>query len=348
MQVEKYDRYVMPILFAIVILIAFLTIKPFIIPLLTSAVIAYLFYPVFRYIQRGIKNKTAAACIVTLGILLFFTIPIIIVINTASHEIYSIYTQNKGILSTGTIGNCSVGVCTLIKNYVANPQVRDYLQKAMDIIASYTISAGSRVVISIPHIILQTFVSIFAIFYLLKDGEKIPAILERFMHTKRVKRDHIINRFNEVMYAVVFGGVVVALIQGIMGAIGFAIFGISSPLTWGAIMFLLALIPYIGTPVIWIPASIGLIFEGMAQDSNMLILKGIGLFIYSFIFVASLDNILKPKIIGNRSKVHPLIILMGILGGIALMGPPGLIVGPIILAMAVTFLELYISVPEPV
>jgi predicted PurR-regulated permease PerM len=121
------------------------------------------------------------------------------------------------------------------------------------------------------------------------------------------------------------------------------IFGVSSPITWGIAMFFLALIPYVGTGLVWGPAAAIMILQGASTSDNYLLWKGIGLAIYGLIIVSSIDNILKPKIIGHHSRVHPVLVLVGIFGGLALMGIPGIVVGPVALAMAVTLLELYVS-----
>jgi len=128
-----------------------------------------------------------------------------------------------------------------------------------------------------------------------------------------------------------------------LGALGFFIFGISSPILWGVIMALLALIPVVGTGLVWIPASAILVLDGMFQNSNSLIFKGVALFVYCLIFVGSLDNIIRPKLMSGRAKIHPVFILLGSLGGLFLFGPLGIIFGPLVLSLVVVLVELYKS-----
>ena len=108
-------------------------------------------------------------------------------------------------------------------------------------------------------------------------------------------------------------------------------------------MAFLALIPYIGTGVIWVPAALFIFLDGVFQNSTPLILKGVGLFLYCLVFVASSDNILRPKLIGDKAKVHPVIILVGILGGMALFGVIGVLVGPLILSLTSVLVESYLG-----
>lgn len=333
---KNFGRYVMPVLFATALILSIIVIRPFIVALLTSAVIAYIAYPLFKLINRWIKNRTVASLTVSFVILLIITIPVTLVIETLSRESYLIYIQGKQMVFTGNVfSGCKLSLCTAAKNLLAEEQVRFYIQKAMGTAATYFIENASDFVVSIPRRALELFIIVFASFYLIRDGDKITAALERYLVAGKQKQ-HILGRFSEVMYAVVFGAISVAFIQAVLGTIGFALFGVSSPITWGVLMFFLALIPYGGTALIWVPASALM----MLQEGFW---KGAGLFIYSFIFVGLIDNLLKPKIIGDRSRVHPVIVLVGIFGGIALMGLPGIVVGPVILAMTMTFLELYVA-----
>lgn len=310
--------------------------------MITSAIIAYTFYPFFKWAnEKLIKNKTLAAVFVALIILILMTIPILMVANTISREAYIIYIQGKELLSNGAVlENCTSTICSTMSDWLSTTQVRSSIQKALGVATTALIENVSKFIITLPRRAIELFITVFATFYLLRDGDKITRSISNLLATR--KRKSILDRFNSVMYGVIFGSLLVALVQGIVGAIGFAVFGVSSPITWGIAMFFLALIPYIGTGLIWGPASLFLIIEGVTSGQNSFIWKGIGLLVYGVLVISSIDNVLKPKIIGHHSRVHPVLVLVGILGGLALIGVPGIIVGPVVLAMTLTFLELYV------
>lgn len=154
---------------------------------------------------------------------------------------------------------------------------------------------------------------------------------------------YILSRLSEIVHGVVYGYLMIALIQGGLGALGFFIFGVTSPIFWGLIMALFALIPILGTGVVWIPASLILFFDGMIQSSNWLMFKGVGLFLYGILIISTIDNILKPKLISEKAKVHPVIIMIGVFGGLLLFGPLGVIIGPLVLAMTQVVFETYLN-----
>jgi len=183
----------------------------------------------------------------------------------------------------------------------------------------------------------------FTIFYSLKDGRLFVNKIGNILSMKKKKYVFLLRRLKEIIHGVVYGYAIIALMQGLLGGIGFFIFGIPSPIFWGMVMAIFALIPFIGTGIIWVPASLLLIFDGVFQGLDSLIFKGIGLFVFSFIFVGSLDNFLRPKLMSDKAKVHPLILFLGVLGGILFFGPVGVIVGPLILSLTVVFVDTYIN-----
>ena len=150
----------------------------------------------------------------------------------------------------------------------------------------------------------------------------------------------ITKRFNEVTYAVVYGNVVVAVIQGGLTALGFLMFSAPSPIIWGLVTIFTSLIPFLGAVVVWLPASIILVVSGYTSGDGLMILRGVGLFLFGIFFISSIDNILKPRLIGGRANLHPALVLVGVIGGISALGVIGLIIGPVLVALATTVISI--------
>jgi predicted PurR-regulated permease PerM len=125
-----------------------------------------------------------------------------------------------------------------------------------------------------------------------------------------------------------------AIIQGLLGALALMIFGVSNWVFWGVIMIIMAFLPLLGTPIIWGPAGIGLIMEGHTG-------RGIGLLIVGATIVMNVDNFIRPRLVSGRTKVHPVLILIGVLGGLQIFGFIGMLVGPLILALMVALIKFY-------
>jgi len=222
-----------------------------------------------------------------------------------------------------------------------DPKIRYYFDTTLKSASTKITESISDILFSIPIFFLDTFIVLFVMFFLFKDGNILINKIERIMPLKDKYREHIIKKLNDMAYAVIYGSIIIAIIQGTLGGLGFLILGLPSPLLWGIVMIFASLIPYIGSSIIWFPAALLLIFNGYLNFETAPIIKGILLIIYGVLVVGTIDNILKPKIIGAKGGLHPVLVLLGVVGGLKFLGFIGVIIGPIILAMLVTFIKIY-------
>ena len=340
----QFNKYVIPAVIALAIITSFFVIKPFIIPLLAGTIIAYTFRPIYNRVLKYVKSPTLSSVLVTLFILAIVTIPAIFIVNTISRETYVLYVQGKELLLSSNFYQwCRSDLCQNLQSWFNLNEVQRSIQKSLQVGTEYLRGEATQFFLTMPRRALEIFIILATTFYLMRDAEKVKEAIRRMLSSNPQTQRVIFDRFSSVMHGVVFGSLLVAAIQGFIGTIGFWIFGISSPITWGIVMFFLALIPIVGTGLVWVPASLLLIIEGLATAENMVIGRGIGLFLFGALIISTIDNIIKPKIIGDNIRVHPLVVFIGTFGGLALMGVPGIIVGPVVLAMSLTLIDLYID-----
>jgi len=198
---------------------------------------------------------------------------------------------------------------------------------------------ATLIVVRIPNIIVGVALALFISFFLFKDGKKLMNSVVGMIPLNKQYSNKLIEKFGMVTYSVVYAHIIVAIVQGALGAIGFYIFGIESAIFWGVIMAIFALLPLIGPAIIWIPASLFLLINGIISNSYFGMGMGIGLFLYGIFIISISDNLLRVKLIGGRSDVHPLTVLIGIIGGINLFGLVGIFIGPIALSLLITFFK---------
>jgi predicted PurR-regulated permease PerM len=343
-------KYFFIILFIAIAILALWVAKPFINALLASAVVAYVFHPVYRWLNKHIKYKSICASIVSAFILLLFIVPLFLVVESAAPDARYAYVRAKQKILTGELFDvtCPVGkettVCLLsnrVQEFVKDPEVRYYLEDVVSKGTNFIISKISGVVFALPVIFINLFVTFFAVFYLLRDGKVLADRVKLLLPINPKHREHIFAKLTDTAHAVVYGSLVIALIQGALGGIGFWMFGVSSPLLWGVMMSLFAFVPFVGTAVIWLPASLVMIATGVSEGDPTMTWKGLGLLFYGIFIISGIDNFLKPTLIGGRAGVHPVIILVGVLGGLAAFGFAGFIIGPLILAVFKAFLDIY-------
>ena len=347
-------------LFFLILLLAFYITKPFLTPVITGAVVAYLSYPLYGKIIKFVKNKSAAALIVSIILILLITVPLISVLSLVSTEAYGTYsTLNKHSLGTNLMGVACKDEnwlsCRSLQSLAGflpeddavksfdTPQAKldYYFQATIKKITEFIIENFSKFLVSLPSLLLNFFVMVFVVYYLLKDGSSIAGRVKNILPLKELHKQKVLQRFHDLTYGAFYGSIFVAVVQGILGAVGFYLFNGPSPILWGFVMIFFALIPYFGTALIWLPAGLNLILTGYLQDNSSFIINGIALLIYGALVISTIDNFLKPKIIGAKSGLHPILVLLGVLGGLSVFGFIGLILGPAMLALLMTFVDIY-------
>ncbi len=326
--------------FAVLMLLVFFLLRPFVSAILASFVLAYLFYPMYKFIKKYLKNSTFAAFIVSFIIVLIFTVPVVFVANSISNEARINYVFLKQILATGEIlqGDCNdEGFLCKISNemeeYITDPQIKFQLTNIISRSTQFLLDRVGNFIFSIPTLLINFFVMVFIVFYLLKEGNVILFRIRQLLPMTVAHRKSIFDQLNSVTQAVVYGHILTAGIQAALGIIAFAIFGINAPILWGMVMFFFALIPFLGTPVVWVPAVLFKFFSNHPWQAFGLLVAGL--------IISTIDNIIKPMIVSDKARVHPVLVLLGVLGGLSLFGIIGVIIGPVILAIFVTFIEIY-------
>jgi len=178
---------------------------------------------------------------------------------------------------------------------------------------------------------------VFTTFFFLKDGPGFLMKAKDYMPFNELQKDRLAAQIKDTIVSTVFGGVVIAIIQGFLGGSAYYVLGIEAPVMWGFAMSIMSFVPLLGTFAIWGPTSAYMVIQGNYM-------QGAGLFLFGVLVISSVDNILKPLIIGSRTKMPTVIILFSVLGGIKLFGMIGLIMGPLITALFMSVFEIIRSI----
>jgi predicted PurR-regulated permease PerM len=177
-------------------------------------------------------------------------------------------------------------------------------------------------------------VTLFAVFFLFRDGRGIMRVLRRALPFEAATRERLIAESSELIAASVTSGLIVAAVQGGLGGAAFALLGLGSAVFWGVVMGFFALLPFGGAWVVWLPAGIWLLATGHPG-------RGIALLAIGAAVVSGVDNLLRPALLSERARLNGLLIFIGLLGGVSAFGLLGLILGPVVIAVAVALLEAY-------
>jgi len=296
-------------LFLIVVILAFFVIKELIFAILYSLVLAFFFYPLYNKINSLIKIRPISAIIVMILIAFIVTTPLVFVSDKLIKESLSFYS----IVTKIDLGS--------------TPFLKEGLQNIM---ISLT-KAGNDFLFSIPARLLNIFVSLFLLFYFFIDGKILLDKFKKLLPLDEKKKNLYFNEFKNVAYSVVYGSVLTGIVVGILFGIGFYIFNISSPILLAFIVMILVILPIVGSALVWVPAAIIKIYNG---DST----NGIGLLIYGVI-LSLLTSLLSYKLMSKKANLHPVLTVVGVIGGLKFFGFIGIIFGPFILVLLITMLK---------
>jgi predicted PurR-regulated permease PerM len=212
--------------------------------------------------------------------------------------------------------------------------INDTIAKTGGVIAS---SVGGLLA-NIAVLLFQLLVALIALFFFLRDTDTIARELRRALPFEELRRERMIRQTRDLVYASVAAGLLIASLQGLAGGIVFALLGLAAPIFWGVVMGFLALLPFVGTWVVWVPAAVWLMASGQ-------VVKGVTLAVLGTL-VASIDNVVRPAILSGRAQMNGLLMFISLLGGVSVFGLLGIVLGPLIMAIVTGLFEAYTSSGE--
>lgn len=320
------------VMLAGVLVVMFFMLKPFFNILALGLIITILFRPVYRYILKHVRYPSWAS---------LATVGIIILIIAAPLWLFGqiLYTEATHLYSSVQNGRFVISKDQIIAS--VPPELQNFIEKAsVDInnfISSFTSNAFNSITSLLSNVvgfIIGLFTLLFVVFFLLRDGDKIKEIVMDLSPIASSQEKILMTRIISAVNGVVKGQFLVALCQGVVATVGFFIFGIPEPLLWGLFVVGAALIPFVGTSLVMVPSVIYLFVTGNASSA-------LGLAIWAVLGVSLIDNILGPKLVGGQLKLHPLLIMLAVIGGLQFFGILGLLIGPIFMAIFIQMIEVY-------
>ena len=315
---------------------------PFVSTIILAAVVTGVFIPVYRYFNR--KCKPSLASILTC-IVIFFVIfiPIVSFVGILSKEAYDMYLMAKGAVLSDNIQNLLEGSMVLEKanlilsNFnitITGEELNKAISEVGRIVGLFLYEQARAITSNILQFLVNFFFMLLIIYYLLIDRQRFLSFLVDLSPLPDDQDEKLFQKFKDMAGAILIGNGLGGLIQGTLGGIVFAIFGIKSPFLWGVIMGLMAFLPIVGIGIIFIPAAIYLFLVGR-------IAAGIFFIIFYVILSGGIEYIFKPRLVGHRVQMHTLLVFLSIIGGLKLFGILGIIYGPLIVTAFLTLTDIY-------
>lgn len=318
------------IILFILIVLSFLVLKPILLSITVGIILAVVFAPVYDWIFKITNSKNLSSTIICLFLALLIILPIWFltpIILKQSFEVYLFAQQIDFVTplksffpSVFASEEFSEEIASILFSFVTN-------------LANSAVNSFSKFIINFPAFFFQLIVVFFTLFFVLRDKEQFSEYVKGISPFSKDVEKKLFKSSKNITLSVIYGQVVIGIIQGVIIGIGFFIFNVNNALFLTLIASLAGIFPIIGTAIVWIPVTIYL-FIG---DNT---LASIGILIFG-VFSSTIDNILRPMIVSRRARMHPLILLIGMIGGLFLFGILGFILGPLILAYIFIILETY-------
>lgn len=318
---------------------------PFYGVIMWAAVIGVLFAPVYRRLARRPSLAGSPAALLTLlMVLVIVIVPFVALTALLAREAASLFTyMQSGELDLAVylrglfnrlpdwLGN-SLDLVGLSDFDALQRRVAAVLAQGTQFIATQAISFG-QVTFSL---VASLFFTLYLAFFVIRDGEEIVTVAQRALPLELRHSRELVRKFNTVIRATVKGTMVVAAVQGTLGGLAFWVLGVSGALVWGVLMMFLSLLPAVGAALVWLPVALYFLITGDVG-------KGVGLTLYGVLVIGLIDNLLRPILVGKDTRMPDYIVMITTIGGIAVFGVNGFVLGPVIAAMFFAVWHMYLA-----
>jgi predicted PurR-regulated permease PerM len=337
---QRANTWFLLTLAALALYLSYLVAKPFLNSILAAVVLAITFYPLHARIISLVSRPNLAATISTLLVMLVVAIPAVFLSAVVTSELADLYqslsekSAAQGGLSAYFMHLLEAPL-RLVGRYldVSRIDLRSTLLGWVEQVSRYMVGIGGRAVSNLVSLMLGIVVIFFTLFFLFRDGVWIRQRIAALLPLTHEQARRLIARISETVVASVYGGVAVALAQGLLTGLAFWLLGLSSPVVWGLVASLASLVPVIGTGMVWGPAAVVLIMSGHW-------IKALILFGWGAAVVAQVDALVRPYVVSERAKMHNLLIFFALLGGVRAFGIMGIFIGPVVVSVTIALLDM--------
>ena len=316
--------------------LVFLVFQPFLVALAWAAVLVVVSYPVYDQLARR-WGPTGAALATTAGVTLILIVPILFVMAAFVRQAVDAVQSVQVGVAAGHYSWISDFWARIQERYpdVIPNDLTAVVHHYAEVAAAYVGARLGTVLRHTAEFLFHLSVTILAMFYLYRDGDSIMARLREFLPFEEEHRERMVDEIRELIFASVISTLAAAAAHGILGGAAFAIAGIRAPVFWGVMMAFFSLVPVVGSALIWVPIAVSLIVGGHLG-------RGIFVLVVCALVVGLVDNLIRPWLISGRAQMGGLVVFISVLGGIAVFGMLGVVLGPIVVAMAGSLLDLYV------
>ena len=313
------------------IVLSYFVIKPFLLSALSGIFLALIFTPAYKKLKKYVKNKNVSATLICLLLAVIIIVPIWFLTPMLVKQSINIF-----------IGSQQIDLITPLKNTFPSlfsyetfsNEIASTIQSFVTKITNSMMNILSNLILDFPKLFLHFLIVVFTFFFVLRDGDKLVSYIQSVLPFSKDVEIKLFKSSKDITFSVLYGQVVLGIVQGLIVGVAFFIFGVPNALLFTLLACLAGIFPIIGTTIVWLPVAIYMVISGGA------IFQALGVVVFG-VLSSILENVIKPIFISKRTRVHSAIILIGMVGGLFVFGILGVILGPLILSYLLIVLEIY-------
>ena len=331
-----FDKIMTAIILIVLIVFSFLLLRPILLSILFGLLLAFIFDPLYDWLSKKIKSKNLSASIMLVFLLLMIILPVWFLTPILIEQSFKIFQSTLQIDFVTPLKN-------LFPTFFASEQ---FTTQISSVVSSFTIKTANsitnsftNVLLNLPAISLHILVVLFTFFFALRDRDKLADYIKSLLPFPKDIENKLFRYSSEITKSVIYGAVLIGILQGFVAGAGFFIFSVPNALFLTLLAVVAGVLPVIGTAIIWVPVFIFMLIAGNNPGAWG---------VFAFGMASSwIDNILRPLFISKMTKIHSGIVLISMIGGAFFFGVLGFVIGPLVVAYLLIILELYRKKPMP-
>ncbi len=315
----------------VLIVLAFFILKPILLSTIAGLLLAFIFYPLYKKISQKTKAKNLSAILLCISLIIIILLPLILVAPLIARQVFDIYIY---LQRTDMITPLKEIFPYLFDSPELAQTISTALTSFVGKVASALLTSFTEILLNSVTITLHFLLILFVFFFGLRDGEQLVQLIKEISPLSKESEKRVFAQFKNITHSVIFGQIIIGLVQGLITGIGLFVFRVPNAMTLTLLATFLGILPIVGPVFVWVPVDIYLFLTGRT-------FAGVGLFIYGAFVITWVDTLIRPFIISSKSKIHPALALISMVGGLFVFGILGLILGPLIIAYLIMLLEFY-------
>jgi predicted PurR-regulated permease PerM len=325
-----FKKIITTVILFVLIVLSFFLLKPILLSIIVGFILAFVLNPVYNWLYKIIKSKNISSLLICVLLILLIVLPIWFLTPIFIEQSIKLYSASQQMDFATPLKNVFP---SLFAAEEFSAEIASIIHSFITKVTNSLMNSFSQIILNIPTLFLQFLVVFFTFFFVLKDKEKLISYIQSLSPFSEDVEKKLFKSSRGITSSVIYGQIIIGIIQGLIAGLGFFIFGVPNALLLTLFATMAGIFPIIGPFIIWAPVVIYLFIAGNTFSA-------LGLVVFGLI-ASTIDNFLRPILVSKRTTMHPALILIGMIGGLLLFGIVGFILGPLIIAYLIIILEIY-------